>query len=573
MSVAKSLAAGKILEEQLFPYPNLLTRDRDVLRMMLDAIDQFLAPKQADFKRWDLSAEQPAQFIQGLRDLGLFGLIIPEEHGGIGLSNAGYARVLSQTSSHDSSVSLTIGAHSSIGMKGILLFGTAEQRARYLPKLASGEMIAAFCLTESGAGSDAASIRTQALKNPNGSWTLSGEKIWITNGGIADLYTVFARTSSEAGKITAFLVEAKWPGVSHGPHEDKMGIRASSTTTVSFADVRVPAGNVLDVEGRGFKVAMAILNNGRTGLGGGAVGGMKALLTLATAQAQTRQQFGQPIAEFGLVREKISQMTIDCFAAESVVWMVAHYIDSGSEDYSVEAAISKVFASEALQRAAYEALQIAAGSGFMREYPYEQITRDCRILTIFEGTNEVLRLYIALSALKDLGKSLGELKAAVDDIFNNPIKGFGILSDYAERRLTQATGVGRDKIFASMPQLLAEPAGIYERYTLELAKAADFLLRKYGKSIADRQHALKRVADITIDLFVGLCVLSRAATLSTKPGGEGTQAIAVARVFAQQAKRSMANNIRRAERNEDEEMNQLAGFILDKGSYPWDVVS
>jgi alkylation response protein AidB-like acyl-CoA dehydrogenase len=573
MSVAKSLVAGHILEDQLFPYPRLRDKDQEDLRMMVDAIDQFLGPKHADFKRWDRDAEQPAEFIQGLRDLGLFGLIIPEEHGGLGLSNAGYARVLSQSSSHDSSVSLTIGAHSSIGMKGILLFGTPEQRSRYLPKLASGEMIAAFCLTEAGAGSDAASIRTQAVKNSDGHWTLNGEKIWITNGGIAGLYTVFARTASAAGKITAFLVESAWPGVSHGHHEDKMGIRASSTTTVSFVDVQVPAENVLDVEGRGFKVAMAILNNGRTGLGGGAVGGMKALLALATGQAQTRKQFGQPIAEFGLIREKISQMTVDCFAAESVVWMVAHYIDSGSEDYSVEAAISKVFASEALQRAAYDALQIAAGSGFMREYPYEQITRDCRILTIFEGTNEVLRLYIALSTLKDLGKSLGELKAAVDDIFNNPIKGFGVLTDYAERRLSQATGVGRDKIFTSLPQLLRESAGIYEKYTLELAKAADYLLRKYGKSIADRQHALKRVADIAIDLFVGLCVLSRAAALSAKPGGEGAQAITIARVFAQQAKRRMANNIRRAERNEDEEMNQLAGFILDKGRYPWDVLS
>jgi hypothetical protein len=172
--------------------------------------------------------------------------------------------------------------------------------------------------------------------------------------------------------------------------------------------------------------------------------------------------------------------------------VAGHIIDSGSEDYSVEAAISKVFASEALQRSAYEALQIAAGSGFMRDYPYEQITRDCRILTIFEGTNEVLRLYIALSGLKDLGKSLGDMKAAVDDIFNKPIKGFGVLTDYAERRLTQATGVGRDKIFTPMPQLLRGPAGIYEKYTVELAKASDFLLRKYGKSIADRQHALKR---------------------------------------------------------------------------------
>src|SRR3981189_1684461 len=299
MSVAKNLMAGRILEERLFPYPQLRQKDQEVLRMMVDAIDDFLGPKREDFKRWDREAAQPAQFIQGLRDLGLFGLIIPEEHGGLGLSNAGYARVLSQSSSHDSSVSLTIGAHSSIGMKGILLFGTPEQRRRYLPKLATGEMIAAFCLTESRAGSDAGAIRTQAVKNADGSWTLNGEKIWITNGGIADLYTVFARTSSPAGKITAFVVEAAWPGVSHGRHEDKMGIRASSTTTVSFADVRVPVANALHTRGKGVRVAMAILNNGRTGLGGGAVGGMKTLLAHATKQAEGRKQFGTPIAEFG----------------------------------------------------------------------------------------------------------------------------------------------------------------------------------------------------------------------------------------------------------------------------------
>ena len=572
MSVAKQLMAGRILEDRLFPYPTLRDKDREVLGMMVDAIDQFLSPKHQDFKRWDREAAQPAEFIQGLRELGLFGLIIPEEHGGIGLSNAGYARVLSQSSTHDSSVTLTIGAHSSIGMKGILLFGTAEQKARYLPKLASGEMIAAFCLTESGAGSDAASIRTKAVKNPDGSWLLSGEKIWITNGGIADLYTVFARTSSAEGKISAFVVEAAWPGVSHGQHEDKMGIRSSSTTTVSFADVRIPPQNVLDAEGKGFKVAMAILNNGRTGLGGGAVGGMKALLALATEQARTRQQFGTPIAEFGLIREKIAQMTIDCFAAESVVWMVAHYIDSGVEDYSVEAAMSKVFASEALQRGAYDALQIAAGNGFMRDAPYEQITRDCRILTIFDGTNEVLRLYIALSGLKDLGKSFGELKAAVDDIFNNFIKGFGVLTDYAEKRLTQATGVGRDKILTPLPPPLREAATVYERYTLEFAKASEYLLRKHGKAIADRQHDLKRVADMGIDLFVGLCTLSRAAVLSKAAGEDGAQAVQIARVFAQQAKRRIAHNVRRITRNEDETMDALAGFIVAKQSYPWDVI-
>jgi len=191
---------------------------------------------------------------------------------------------------------------------------------------------------------------------------------------------------------------------------------------------------VLGAVGKGFKVAMGILNNGRTGLGGGAVGGMKALIRRSVAQAQQRKQFDRPIAEYGLVREKIAQMTVECFAAESAVWMVAHYIDSGCDDYSVEAAITKVFASEAMQRTAYESLQIAGGNGYMRELPYEQYVRDARILPIFEGTNEILRLYVALSSLKDVGASLKELKSAVGSIFNDPIKGFGVLSGYAERR-------------------------------------------------------------------------------------------------------------------------------------------
>ena len=571
-SAAKNLFFGEILEENLFPYPQMRERDRELLGMMADSIDDFLSPQHADLKQWDKDAHQPAEFIQSLRDMGLFGLIIPEEHGGMALSNAAYARVLSQTSRHDSSVSLTIGAHSSIGMKGILLSGNDEQKARYLPRLASGEMIAAFCLTESGAGSDAASIRTTAKKNEDGSWTLNGEKIWITNGGIAQLYTVFAKTDSPDGKMTAFIVEADWPGVSHGPHEDKMGIRASSTTTVAFQDVRVPAENMLGEEGKGFKVAMGILNNGRTGLGGGAVGGMKTLIQLATAQAKDRKQFGKAIAEFGLVREKIAQMYIDCFAAESAVWMVAHYIDSGCDDYSVEAAISKVFASEAIQRSAYEALQIAAGNGFMKEFPYEQVTRDSRILSIFEGTNEILRLYVALSGLKDVGSSLSELKSAVGDIFNNPIKGFGVLSGYASKRLRESTGFGNDKILSKLDPRLKPAAEIYEKYVVELSKAGDMLLRMHGKKIADEQYQLKRVGDVAIDLFVGLCTLARADALSKSDARNGQQAVTIAATFAQQAKRRMAGNVRGMAKNEDEDRDALAGFILDNGAYPWDVI-
>ncbi|KRB35830.1 acyl-CoA dehydrogenase [Rhodanobacter sp. Root179] len=571
-SVAKQLFLGNILEENLFPYPEIRVRDREMLGAMTDAIDQFLADKTAELKQYDRDAEQPAEFIQALREMGLFGLIIPEEFGGLELSNGAYARVLGQTSSHDSSVSLTIGAHSSIGMKGLLLFGSDEQKQRYLPKLATGEMIAAFCLTESGAGSDAASIRTKAVRNDDGSWTLSGEKIWITNGGIADFYTVFARTDTPEGKITAFIVEAAWPGVSHGPHEDKMGIRASSTTTVAFADVQVPAQNVLGPVGKGFKVAMSILNSGRTGLGGGAVGGMRSLIRLACAQAKERKQFGQPIAEFGLVREKIAQMTMDCFAAESAVWMVAHLIDAGGSDYSVEAAMSKVFASEAVQRASYEALQIAAGNGFMREFPYEQITRDTRILSIFEGTNEILHLYIALSGLKDVGTGLSELKSAVGEIFNDPIKGFGVLGSYTGRRMREATGYGIDRITHELSPRLRKVAGMYEKYTVELSRSSDQLLRRFGKKATDMQHAQKRLADIAIDLFVGLCVLSRADSLEKKSHPAAAQAVSIAEMFARQARRRMSRNVRGLERNEDAAVEQLAGAVLANDGYMWDVI-
>ena len=278
------------------------------------------------------------------------------------------------------------------------------------------------------------------------------------------------------------------------------------------------------------------------------------------------------IAEFGLIREKIAQMTVDCFAAESTVWMVAHYIDSGSADYSTEAAISKVFASDAIQRHAHEALQIAAGNGFMKEFPYEKVQRDSRILSIFEGTNEILRLYIALSGMKDVGASLGELKHAIGDIFNNPIKGFGVLGGYGQRRLSQATGFGTDHILRRMHPRLQALAKTYEQYTVELARVSDVLLRKYGKGIADYQHQQKRAADIAIDLFVGLCTLSRADALDKAGDAAAEQATTIAEVFTKQARRRMFRNVRGVERNEDREIEALAGFILDRGAYPWDVI-
>jgi acyl-CoA dehydrogenase family protein 9 len=334
-----------------------------------------------------------------MKELGLFGLIIPEEYGGLGLSNTGYARIMQELAAVDASLAVTVGAHQSIGLKGLLLFGTEAQKKRYLPKLATGEWVAGFALTEPGAGSDAASIATRAELSEDGEgYVLNGNKIWITNGGFADLFTVFARTSApdsgQKPRITALLVERGY-GVKNGPNEEKMGIRGSSTTALYFEDVKVPAANVLGESGRGFKVAMEVLNSGRLGLAAGCVGGCKTMLQMAVERTQERKAFGRTIGDFGMIKEKISRMMCETYALESMTYLTTGLIDAGVPDYSLESAICKVFGSETYWMVANETLQIAAGIGYMTEYPYERMLRDSRINLIFEGTNEILRAFIA----------------------------------------------------------------------------------------------------------------------------------------------------------------------------------
>ncbi|MCB0330997.1 MAG: acyl-CoA dehydrogenase family protein, partial [Bdellovibrionales bacterium] len=432
--------------------------------------------------------------------------------------------------------------------------------------------VTAFCLTESGSGSDAGSIKTSAEKQGDGSWLLNGEKIWITNGPFADFYTVFARTDSQSGKLSAFLVERAWEGVSTGPKEDKMGIRASGTCTVSFQNVKVPAENLLGEEGKGFKIAMSILNSGRSGLGGGCVGGMKESIKLATEHALQRKQFGRSISEFELVKEKIARMTTLCYAAESLMMLVAHYSDVGCHDYSVEAAVSKVFGTESLWSVANDALQIAGGNGFMREFPYERIVRDSRINMIFEGTNEILRLYIALTGFRGAGEYLQEIGKSGANIFNDPIKGFGVLSGYAAKKFTQLTSMGRDRIgFVAKP--LEEEAAVVEQYVIELSKSVESILRRYGKGIIGRQFMSQRIANTTIDLFTSLAVLSRTTHLIERDGEEKTRTEQkVARLFIQEAKRRMNQNLRRIEKNEDNIQREVADEIFGRGGYYWDVV-
>ena len=571
-SFMRSLCLGEIEEEILVPYPEPTVAEKETLGAIVSTLKSMLTPREKEFGAWDKAGEMPRAFLDELKAAGLFGLVIPERHGGLGLGSTAYSRIIQELARYDGSVGVTVGAHSSIGMRGLLLFGTEEQKLRYLPKLVTGEMIAAFCLTEPSAGSDAAGIKSTAVRDGE-DFVLNGEKLWITNGGIADFFTVFAKTSQEGrGQITAFIVTRDMKGVTTGPHEDKMGIRASSTTTVSFEDVRVPGANVLGEVGKGFKVAMKILNAGRTGLGGGCVGGMKRLIELSVHQARERVQFGRPIATFGLIRQKIGQMVVDCYASESVVNLVAGLGDRGFEDMAIEAAVSKVLATEAVNRTADEALQIAGGSGYMRELPYERAVRDARINRIFEGTNEILRLFIALAAVNDVGEELKGLASSMKGVLDNPVKGFGVLSEYARRRASLATGLRRPKGRWTLlvPQVQQE-AAVFEEATRGLAIATDRLLRKHGKKIIEAQLPTRRLADVMIDLFTLGAILARVSTRIEDHGEAGAaMEREILRVFAFQAKRRMDAGLAGMEENDDDGIEALANHVLEAGRYPWD---
>jgi alkylation response protein AidB-like acyl-CoA dehydrogenase len=565
---------GRIEQDVLFPFPTLSEAEKETLGDVAGALEGLLGPRTEDFRKWDVDGHLPEDFIDELKEFGMFGLVIPEESGGMGLGNKAYSRTLQEVAKYDASVAVTIGAHSSIGMRGLLLFGTDDQKERYYEKLASGEMIAAYCLTEPGAGSDAAAVTTTAVRDGD-DWVLNGNKLWITNGGIADFFTVFAKTESEGGrgKMTGFIVTKDMEGFSIGPHEDKMGLRASSTTTVHLDNVRVPNANVLGEVGQGFKVAMAILNSGRTGLGGGSVGAMKNLIKMATMQANERKTFGQQISSYGLIKKKVARMVIDCYTAEAAVTMVGGLIDGGYKEYQVEAAISKVYASEKLWRAADEALQIAGGNGFMREYPYERIVRDCRINRIFEGTNEILRLLIALTAMNDVASQLQELSSTMKGIFNEPIKGFGVLSDYARKHAVLRTGIGGEAKFQGLDPSIQEQAEVFEEETRYLAQAADKILRKHGKGIIGKQFASHRLAEIMIDLFVMASTISRVQSSIEAKGVDGAKLeIDILKAFTRQAKVRIKHNFRRIENNDDELMKGLADAAFEAEGFSWDTI-
>ncbi len=568
-SPIRSLFTGRVPEDLLFPYPEVSAEERETVSAFLDSFRNF-ARDHIDSRRVEREHGFSEQVVRGLAELGTFGMTIPEAYGGYGFSASAYCRVMEEVGTTDASLGILIGGHQSIGMKGLLLFGTEEQKARWLPALASGEMLAAFALTEPEAGSDAASIQATAdYDAATDTFVLNGNKHWISNGGFAKFFTVFARDVRLGAKdahrgITAFVVTKDLAGVEAGREEQKLGLKGSSTVPITLTNVRVPASHVLGARGQGFKIAVEVLNTGRTSLGAGCIGGSKAMIRAAAQHATQRRQFQTRIADFEMIRAKFARMVTNTYALEAMVYLTAGLIDRGLPDYSLEGACCKVFGTECAWQTINDALQIAGGNGFMEEYPYERALRDSRINMIFEGTNEILRALVAMSGMRDAGEDLQEVARAM----KAPLTSFGVLSDYAARKIRGYVAPGR--LERAAPELQKE-GEVVCKYAAAAAGAVETLLRKYGKGVLGKQYHQERLANVAIDLYASLAAISRATLAVSRRGSEKASGeVRVARNFVQGAKYRMVGHLKEMDRTRDAEPTAIAEDAYGGLGYPFD---
>lgn len=413
--------------ELVFSPEDFTEEHRMIAQTTAEYVEKEVVPNSARIEEKDYELQR--QLLQKAGELGLLGASIPEAYGGLGLDHVS-GMLISEYIAGQGSFVTTFGAATSIGTLPIVYFGTEEQKRKYLPKLATGEWVGAYCLSESGSGSDSLAAKTTARLNAEGThWMLNGEKMWISNGAFADVYIVFAKVDGE--KFTGFIVEKSDPGVSHGAEEHKMGQRGSSTTPLLLQDAKIPKDRLLGEIGRGHSIAFNILNFGRFKLGAGTIGGSKRVLALSTKYAAERRQFGQPIAKFGAIKYKLAEMVARTYAGESATYRTAGLIEDREstvnkdvpaevlaviEEYAVECSILKVAGSEILDYCADEGVQIFGGNGFTSSYPVEAIYRDARVNRIFEGTNEINRLLIPGMLLKRAMKGHLPLLAAAQSL-------------------------------------------------------------------------------------------------------------------------------------------------------------
>jgi alkylation response protein AidB-like acyl-CoA dehydrogenase len=560
-SFAKSLFLGEIHEELVFPWPQPDPSEQDRVRGLINSLRELgerYDSREVEEKRW-----VGDKTIRELGERGLCGLYVPEQYGGQGLSQTGYARVFEAFAQIDATLSIVMGVHQSIGFKGIVMFGSDEQKERFLPDLAAGRKLAGFALTEPNAGSDAYHIESRAVLQPDGSWVLNGEKRYIGNGEPGSVFTTFAR--AEVGgkdRHIALILEKGMKGFEVGERFDTMGLRGNDLRRLYFKDVRVPPENVLGEPGEGFHVAMEILNNGRIGLGTGSVGATKSLLDRAIDHVKERRQFGQPLADFELVQDKIGWMVSYLFGIESMAYLTCGLVDAGVPDYSIESAACKVAGTEFLWYSANRVLQLKGGAGYMRDEPYEKVLRDIRIFPIFEGANDVLRAFVALSGIKPVGEKLSGMG---DLDLGNPIGSIGVLIDYVGDRIQRE--VRPEKVTKAHPELDKRAAAVADQVA-RLRDITESLLREHKRAIVTKQFAQKRLADAVADIYAQVAVLSRVSSIFEQHGVEPSgQERYIAETFCARAEERVGHRFDQIEDNDDERMSAIAKLAYKRGEY------
>jgi acyl-CoA dehydrogenase family protein 9 len=503
---AKALFRGEFHAGSLFPYPELSETEKANVDRAVAEVKAF-ADAEIDAAAIDRAAEIPQSVVDGLGRIGVLGMTAPEAFGGRGFTQSGYCRIMETIGAHDAGVGVFVNAHHSIGIRALLLFGTPEQKTRWLPDLVSGRTLAAFALTETEAGSDASNVQTTATPSPDGkTYILNGTKRWITNGGIAGVLTVMARTPDPKGgdsKVTAFLVTPDMPGFEVVEKRmEKTGIRGTATGRLAFHDMPVPAENILGPLGKGLRVALTVLDFGRVTFGASCTGVAKSCLELATKHAIKRRQFGRSLSDLELVKQKLAFLAASAYAMEATTYETAALIDRGADDYMLETAILKVFATEELWKGVYETFQIHGGSGYFTDLPFERMTRDARINTIGEGANEVLKVFIALVGMRDVGEGF---KSTLSGL-KNPLKTLPTLWRFGMVRAKRAIEVPNVPVVSAA---LLPQAHALGRRVRSFAWAIERALMKHREAILEMQYLQERIADATIALVTSACTLAR----------------------------------------------------------------